>query len=277
MNDIIDTSQLTFKCAEIDQPKPILNPSFYTSDTRDRNWIMQLWNWCNSNGPDSEIRYAPFKLLFIDNVEAQLQELGSVIDAGELVTLANSERNSELFKEGDKDSVQKLRRLLMFSTKTTDYLQWMKDIYSHNTDEEEGKIKREDLINKINATLNNAKGKFAVSAPLLPSKTMTEILHIIGRDVQSSGRDAATGREQRREGEKETDSYRRTSRYGNNSRGKMSKDTAEKVIQDTSKKLLSQDLSKTIKELKRQMIRQNRNSREDVQEIIDALTSLLTD
>ena len=174
--NLVDEKQLNFTCAEIDKIKILVNDHFW-NDTKaiDREWYINLWEWCASREPQNNILNDFALLLFSDVTESDIKKLdnwGRIEgDLGWEDALKNIENKLKDINFSTFENADKLRKCLLFSDILKKYSTFLIN-----------------SINKFNQELNPSE-IFSESAPLLPTNTTNDIIRFLNEKVNLSDRD----------------------------------------------------------------------------------------
>ena len=216
VHNVLDTRQISFESEEVDQPKLLLNLSFYDKiPNMDKEWLLQVWEWCSSGRADDYILNDGIKLIFLENITED--------EINDLTEMSVQEKNKFLAKKinfDDLSNIQILRKLLIFTEN-------LEEVASSIIDSYQASIKKSNNqkrdIKKINDFLNVIKGvreeakKGINSFPsliVLTSAQITSNIHTLAQNVQLSDRDASTGQYQKY-GNKITDGNRNNNVWNN--------------------------------------------------------------
>lgn len=133
--NLVDEKQLNFTCDEINKIKILVNDHFW-NDTKaiDREWYINLWEWCASREPQNNILNDFALLLFSNVTESDIKKLdnwGRIEgDLGWEDALKNIQDKLKDINFSTFENADKLRKCLLFSDVLKKYSTQMKNIRS---------------------------------------------------------------------------------------------------------------------------------------------------
>lgn len=205
-NDILTPDQIMFTSDELDQPKLLINPSFWKDiENIDKLWVLQLWEWCNTSAPNTEIvndavrAYLQGKEINIDNLWDKYSNEEPRVSFSDYVLNSISSGNLS-----DKDVVENLRRALIYTSDIIEASKTFKFIMDQINKDPRKFIEDKSLQQKYNNLVSRLPQISFVSSRLVSADTMSASVRACSEEVQKSDRNAFTGRYQEQEGEQNT-------------------------------------------------------------------------
>lgn len=196
---ILKPNQIKFRSEELDQPKLLLNPSFYNNiNNMDKLWVLQLWEWCNTEEPNNQIVHQGVRFLInsaYSGVKLNIEKADEEnIQVQNLKKIIEGQANRNLY---DKESIITLRRLLIYNKDIVSIANEFKNLFTQdNKFSDEAFNIFSNNIEKIRQKINNID---FISSPLVKSTDMSASVRACSENVQLSNRDAITGQYQEKE------------------------------------------------------------------------------
>lgn len=202
---VLDSKQINFTSKELDQPKLLLNPSFWkdVSDV-DKMWVLNLWEWCNTDAPNSMISHTGVRFLINTTKNGVTLNLKSVGE--DKIKFQSTKQLIE--KESSKniknsDAIYSLRRAVIFVSDLVSYANNFKELFSNIDNKTLNDNQYADFESQYNKIRNKINNVDLISTKLVQPKVMSASIRACSENVQLSDRDAATGQKQKVEGSQE--------------------------------------------------------------------------
>lgn len=216
-NDILTPDQIMFTSDELDQPKLLINPSFWKDIKNiDKLWVLQLWEWCNTSAPNTEIvndavrAYLQGKEINIDSLwDKYSKEEPYVSFSDYVLNSISSGKNLS-----NKDVVENLRRVLIYTSDIIEASKTFKLIIDQINKDPGKFIENKSLQQKYNNLVSRLPQISFVSSKLVSADTMSASVRACSEEVQKSDRNAFNGRYQEQEGEQNTKKSNSTQKGG---------------------------------------------------------------
>lgn len=261
VHNVLDVRQIAFESEEIDQPKLLLNLSFYNKiPNMDKEWLLQVWEWCSDDYVEDYILNDGIKLIFLDSLTND--------EVKELVSMSSDDKNKTIWKKinfNTPSNIQILRKLIIFTPNLEEIANSLISSYQQASSTK----KFNSFINDVRNVRNKAESDINVfpSLTVLTSAQITSNIHSLAQNVQLSSRDASSGQYQKY-GNKITDGDRSnnirniSSTNFNNSNRRISKvdtDNARRKLVRTG--VLTDE---TVNNLTRSISRGNLETKNDI-------------
>lgn len=243
---VLDSKQINFTSKELDQPKLLLNPSFWkdVSDV-DKMWVLNLWEWCSTDEPNSMISHTGVRFLINTTKNGVTLNLKSVGE--DKIKFQSTKELIE--KESSKniknfDAIYSLRRALIFTSDLVSYANAFKELFTNINNKTLTDNDYSDFESQYNNIRNKINTVDLVSTKLVQPKVMSASIRACSENVQLSDRDAATGQKQKVEGSQENkeDRNQRNTRLEDSSMSyREAEDTLRQNGVDISKMTFNQN------------------------------------
>ena len=257
-NNVLTPEQLMFNCNEDEQPKLLINPFFYTDiSSNDKMWVLQCFEWCNDEKEITKlIQHLGIKLLF-SNITELLKSKETTISKEKLNNYASSVNYTGI------NNNYKIKLLFMFNPGTLSFIK------NFNSEYSQIKLNLRNIINlleKMNGEIDPNKHKdWLVSSKLLSPHNISSIAVQCSEQLQSSGRDAFTGKFQHKNAERESEEKEFNSKTSSRKRVNYTSKQANRILTQNG---LNPDL---FSKLPRMTIDENNRLQDAIISILDSL------
>lgn len=206
VKDIITVEQLKGSEHEEDAPKLLFNSSFYERIKQvDKLWVLKLWDWCATSGPDNQILNEAVRL-YVKGIKIDLYKLWEDYNKKEFkisfqeFVLNNVNKNSKL--DNSLYIVERLRRALLYTNDITEVAKEFKNILD-TLNTEKDILENKSLIDKFNDYIDKLSSNSInfIDTPLVDANDMSASLRNCSENVKLSSRNDISGQYQKQEGQ----------------------------------------------------------------------------